>query len=333
MNLEKAMIMLRERLGESAVIQDADMREYTSFRAGGRAAHLVLVSGSEELKYTLYVLGRVGVGAKAGCCGDAGSCALGSMGCNGCGKADGPAEYMVLGNGSNVLVRDSGYPGVIVKLKDESDDIEFDGLQVTAGAGVLLSSLAKAAAARELTGLEFAAGIPGSVGGACFMNAGAYGGEIKDVLKAVHVISKDGVRERILSPAEMKLSYRHSALMDSGDVVMKATFSLEPGDPGKIRETMQDFARRRSEKQPLVQPSAGSFFKRPEGHFAGALIEKAGLKGLSVGGAQVSPKHAGFIVNTGGATASDIEALMHLVQSTVYDESGVRLEPEVRIIG
>ena len=165
------------------------------------------------------------------------------------------------------------------------------------------------------------------------MNAGAYGGEIKDVLESVCVVSKDGTRERMLIPAEMELSYRHSALMESGDVVTKATFSLQAGDPGKIREAMQYFARRRADKQPLAQPSAGSFFKRPEGHFAGALIEKAGLKGLSVGGAQVSPKHAGFIVNAGGATASDIEALMRLVQNTVQAQTGILLEPEVRIIG
>lgn len=338
MNLEKVKTLLCDRLGQGAVIENADMKEYTTFRAGGKAALLVIPQNMEELRYTLYMLGRIG--APDGSCpgaefaeahaGEQEASLVCGGSCTGCGE---PVDYMLLGNGSNVLIRDGGYDGVIVKLGEGFTSIQTDGECITAGAGALLSTVAKTALKESLTGLEFASGIPGSVGGACFMNAGAYGGEMKDVLTQVRTLSKDGTVERLVEAGELDLGYRSSALMRSGDIVVSATFRLAQGKAADIESAMKDFAQRRNEKQPISLPSAGSFFKRPEGHFAGALIEGAGLKGLSVGAAQVSPLHAGFIVNNGGATAEEIEALMRLVQNTVMNESGVWLEPEVRIIG
>jgi UDP-N-acetylmuramate dehydrogenase len=325
-------MMLLDRLGPDAVIENADMRDYTSFRAGGKAKLLVIPEDMSKLRYTLYMLGR------AGDCSECGGC-LSCGGCGGCEGADvvkneDPVEYMIIGNGSNVLVRDGGFDGVIVRLGDGFDYVraEADGT-VVAGGATLLSSVAAAALKAGLTGFEFASGIPGSVGGACFMNAGAYGGEMKDVLVNVTVISKDGTIERLLPVSELELGYRTSVFEKSGDIVVKAEYRLSPGDKTEIEKKMRELRQKRNEKQPVNLPSAGSFFKRPEGHFAGALIEGAGLKGLSVGGARVSPLHAGFIVNEGGATCTDIESLMRLVQNTVEKETGVRLEPEVRIIG
>lgn len=321
-------MLLKDQLGEDAVIENADMRDYTSFRAGGRAKLLVIPETLEELRYTLYMLGR----ASADC-----NTCTGCESCGGCSGCESPAEeipYMVIGNGSNILVRDGGYEGVLVRLGDGFDyaNAEPDG-SITAGGAALLRTVAVAAANAELTGFEFASGIPGSVGGACFMNAGAYGGEMKDVLTEVITISKDGSVERLVPANELELGYRTSALEKSGDIVVKARFMLKKGSREEIENTMKELRRKRNEKQPVNLPSAGSFFKRPEGHFAGALIEEAGLKGLSVGGARVSPLHAGFIVNEGGATGSDIEALMRLVQNTVEAKTGIRLLPEVRIIG
>ena len=326
--------MLLDRLGPDSVIENADMRDYTSFKAGGKAKLLVIPEDMDELRYTLYMLG------KAGDCTDCGGC-VSCGGCTGCGVETGgtseagePIEYMVIGNGSNILVRDGGYDGVLVRLGEGFDyvETEADG-KVVAGGATLLSSVAAAALREGLTGFEFASGIPGSVGGACFMNAGAYGGEMKDVLVNVTVISKDGTVERLLSVSELELGYRTSVFEKSGDIVVKAEYRLQPGNKTEIEEKMRELRQKRNEKQPVNLPSAGSFFKRPEGHFAGALIEGAGLKGLSVGGARVSPLHAGFIVNEGGATCTDIEQLMRLVQNTVEKETGVKLEPEVRIIG
>ncbi len=315
-------MLLLDQLGEDAVIENADMRDYTSFKAGGKAKLLVIPETMDELRYALYMLSRVGTESEA--CG----------GCSGCDGSEQTVEYMVIGNGSNILVRDGGYDGVLVRLGDGFDYVRAEtGGSITAGASTLLRSVAVAAANAELTGFEFASGIPGSVGGACFMNAGAYGGEMKDILVEVTTISKDGNIEKLVPVSELELGYRTSILAKSGDIVVSAKYQLKKGNKKEIEETMKELRKKRNEKQPVNLPSAGSFFKRPEGHFAGALIEGAGLKGLSVGGARVSPLHAGFIVNEGGATCSDIEKLMRLVQNTVEVKTGIRLEPEVRIIG
>ena len=312
---------LAEIVPDSDLVLYPQMSKYTSFRTGGRAEMMVHARGLVELIHTLTVLSEENV------------------------------EFMIMGNGTNILVRDGGYDGVIIRLGgyftritvrkseenpqtyEKTGQLSYQKSLLVAGGAVLLSQLARAAQSAELTGLEFAAGIPGSVGGALFMNAGAYGGEMKDVTVLADVVSRDGSARKLLELSELELSYRHSVLQGSGDIVTRAFFQLDHGDPAEISEKMRDFALRRNEKQPLSLPSAGSFFKRPEGHYAGALIQEAGLKGVSVGAAQVSPLHAGFIVNNGGASAGDIISLMELVQNTVYDKFGVWLEPEVRIIG
>ena len=238
---------------------------------------------------------------------------------------------LLMGNGSNLLVRDGGFRGLVIRLGKAFSRIECWETGLTAQAGALLSTLARTAADLSFTGLEFAQGIPGTVGGGVYMNAGAYGGELGHRIVSV-TIAENGTVRRI--PGEdMRFGYRHSRAMDEGWIVLEARFRLEKGEQDRIDAAMRDFAARRREKQPLEYPSAGSFFKRPAGHFAGALIESAGLKGCSVGGAQVSEKHAGFLINAGGATAADFLALMKLVQEKVLADSGVMLEPEVRIVG
>ena len=238
---------------------------------------------------------------------------------------------LLLGNGSNVLVRDGGFRGLAIRLGKGFSAIERKDDCLYAQAGALLSTLARQALEASLTGLEFAQGIPGSVGGGVYMNAGAYGGELGQRVEFVRVLDGETVRE--IPGSEMAFSYRHTRAMEEQWIILGAQFRLTPGDPKEIETAMRDFAARRKEKQPLEYPSAGSFFKRPAGHFAGALIEGAGLKGLTVGGAQVSEKHAGFLINRGGATASDFLELMRQVQARVMEKYGVMLEPEVRIVG
>ncbi|MBR3019722.1 MAG: UDP-N-acetylmuramate dehydrogenase [Clostridia bacterium] len=238
---------------------------------------------------------------------------------------------LLMGNGSNLLVRDGGFRGLVIRIGKAFSRIERKGNSLYAQAGALLSVLARQAQEANLTGLEFAQGIPGSVGGGVYMNAGAYGGELAQSVEFVRVLDGNTVRD--IPGSEMNFSYRHSRAMEEQWMILGAQFRLNPGDPAQIEAAMRGFAARRKEKQPLEYPSAGSFFKRPAGHFAGALIEGAGLKGLSVGGAQVSEKHAGFLINTGGATAADFLKLMELVQARVQEKFGVRLEPEVRIVG
>ena len=238
----------------------------------------------------------------------------------------------VIGRGSNLLVSDRGYDGAVILIGDALSDIRVSGTSLYAQAGVSLAALAAFALRMSLTGLEFAAGIPGSLGGALLMNAGAYGGEMKDVVRKVRLMDPDGtVREE--DTDWMEYGYRHSRAQEEGCVILGGVLELQPGDPKVIREAMQDLAVRRRSKQPLEYPSAGSFFKRPKGFFAGALIEQAGLKGFRVGGAQVSEKHAGFVINAGGATAADIDALSAEVIRRVRERSGVTLEPEVRRLG
>ncbi len=310
------------------ITNNADMAQYTSFKAGGKARRLLVVDTPEELKEALEDLHTKG------------------------------ENYLILGNGTNTLFAAEVYDGTVIKLGEGFDYIEIEECdenpgceeearnveekdcdakyyRARAGAATLLSRLSKAVAAKGLTGLEFAAGIPGSIGGAVFMNAGAYDGVIKDTLKEVKVLAKASSGEyeiKTMKEEELNLSYRHSILMETGDIVLEAEFLLPVGVQDEINSRMKDYSERRSSKQPLEYPSAGSFFKRPEGSFAGKLIEDSGLKGLTVGGAQVSEKHAGFIINVGGATYDDILELMKQVQTKVKDDYGVDLEPEVRII-
>lgn len=297
---------IKEIVGKENVIADCDMSQFTSFKAGGRARALAMPRDVESLKALLRFLDEEGI------------------------------DHLFLGNGSNTLFRDKGYSGVVVKL-DNTDgefmDIKIDGLEAKVGTSVLMSSFAKQLQQSGLSGFEPMSGIPGSLGGACFMNAGAYGGEMKDIVKKVHAISPDGKVEKDFTLEEMEYGYRHSVLEDNGYIATSVTMAFEKDEPEKILERMKEFTQKRNSKQPVQYPSAGSFFKRPAGHFAGGLIEEAGLKGLTVGGAQVSNLHAGFVINIGGATETDITDLMHLVQNTVKDKFGVDLEPEVRIVG
>lgn len=277
------------------------MKRHTSFRAGGNAAWFAQPETAGELSALTAACKKTG------------------------------APWYVVGNGSNLLVSDSGFDGLIIST-GKLDRLEVSGESLTAGAGVLLSKAAAEALKAGLTGLEFAAGIPGSTGGAAVMNAGAYGSEMKDVLKSVVVLTESGRVEKI--PAEeLELGYRTSAVSKNGWIVLEAEFSLKRGDPAEIRARMDDLAARRREKQPLEYPSAGSTFKRPEGYFAGKLIEDAGLKGFSVGGASVSEKHAGFVINRGDATASDIYRLCREVRKKVLETFGVSLELEVKLLG
>lgn len=303
MDINQIYDELSLRIDKKRMIHDVPMKEYTSFKAGGNAALMVEPDSREELSYALEVLSRH------------------------------KEKYLVIGNGSNLLIKDSGYRGVILKIGAPFQEIRVNGNRLVAGAGALLSSAAREACRAALTGFEFAGGIPGTVGGAVFMNAGAYDGEISHIIESAEVLTKDGSRIDTLNKEELELSYRHSVLQKTGDILLNATFLLGNGNQETISARMKELAARRTEKQPLNYPSAGSFFKRPHNHFAGKLIQDAGLSGLSLGGAQVSPLHAGFIINTGGATASDIIDLMEIVRSTVFNEFGILLEPEVRIIG
>ena len=238
----------------------------------------------------------------------------------------------IVGNGSNLLVGDKGIRGVVLALSRQAADVQAEGNRIRAGAGALLSQAAAAALKAGLGGMEFAAGIPGSVGGAVVMNAGAYGGELKDVLTQVIVLTKEGERQ-MLSNKDLELSYRHSCIQEREMIVLEAEFLLQPKPRQEMHSLMDDLKRRRIEKQPLEYPSAGSTFKRPEGNYAGKLIMEAGLAGASVGGAQVSAKHCGFVINTGSASADDVRKLICHVQQKVFESSGVRLETEVKCMG
>ncbi|WP_412988579.1 UDP-N-acetylmuramate dehydrogenase [Pediococcus siamensis] len=237
----------------------------------------------------------------------------------------------VIGNASNLIVRDGGIRGLTVILT-KMNHIRVAGDQVIAQAGAAMIQTTEVAYQAGLTGVEFAAGIPGSVGGAVFMNAGAYGGEISEVVSEVQILTRKG-QIRTLTNQELDFSYRHSSIQDYEDIVLSATFSLKPGDSEKIRAQMDELNRLRASKQPLEYPSCGSVFKRPTGYFTGKLIHESGLQGFQIGGAQVSKKHAGFIINVGGATATDYLRVIHHVQDTVFEKFGVHLQTEVRIIG
>lgn len=293
---------IEDYLPDLPVVQEEVLAKHTSFRIGGAARRMAFPRNAEQLVLLLSFAIECG------------------------------ARPYVLGNGTNVLFPDSGADRLVINTRDMAQLTLLDGGCIRAGAGVPLARLATFACQKGLAGLEFAHGIPGSVGGGVCMNAGAYGGELAQVIESVSVLFPDeGVRT--LSGEEMAFGYRRSLMTDHPDaVVLHAVFRLTEGDSAAIRERMDELMARRKASQPLEYPSAGSTFKRPEGHFAGRLIEEAGCKGLSVGGAQVSEKHAGFVINTGGATCADVLALMNEVQRRVKERSGVTLEPEVRVV-
>lgn len=279
---------------------NAPMAEYTSFRIGGPADLLFMPSDREQLEYGIKKAKELDV------------------------------PYMIIGNGSNLLVSDSGTEGLVIRIAGDFSGIEYSKNKLKARAGTLISAAAKDSVEHGLMGLEWAAGIPGTVGGAVAMNAGAYGGEIKQVLTKVEYIEDGAVCS--VEPEDSDLGYRFSRFAAPERIVLSAEFSLSPDD-GMTKERMKDYSERRRAKQPLTYPSAGSTFKRPTGYYAGALIEQADLKGVSVGGAEVSTLHAGFIINKGGATSEDVKRLIELVQERVYENSGVTLETEVKFIG
>lgn len=289
-------------LDKDRLLIDEPMSRHTTFRVGGTADIFMLPGTAEELKSALFLARQYDV------------------------------PMTIIGNGSNLLVRDGGIRGAVLSFGAPFSYVRRGGESLVVGAGTLLSAVSKAAEAASLSGLEFAVGIPGSTGGAVFMNAGAYGGEIKDVVTRVMVITKDGETES-RTPEEIGFGYRQSAFQENGEIIYEAELSLRADDREKIRSKMNALTARRLEKQPLDKPSAGSTFKRPAGHFAGTLIDEAGLKGLTVGGAMVSEKHAGFIINRDNATARDILSLIEEVRRRVYEKSGVTLTPEVRILG
>lgn len=289
-------------LGNEKVRINEPMNRHTTFRIGGPADYFLLPSSSEEVKGILEI------------------CKEESL------------QYFILGNGSNLLVSDEGYRGVIIQLYRNYGGLTVEGTEIRAGAGVLLSQIAAAARNESLTGFEFAGGIPGTLGGAVVMNAGAYGGELKDVLKEAVVMDREG--NIFTVPVEkLAMGYRTSLVKTAGYLVLEVVISLKKGSQEEIRDTMKDLADRRISKQPLEYPSAGSTFKRPEGYFAGKLIMDAGLRGYQVGGAQVSEKHCGFVINKGNATAADVCRLMADVQAKVQEQFGVTLEPEVKFLG
>lgn len=292
---------LRELLKTSSIVEDADMSGYTSFRAGGKAMALVEVENKEQLKAALQFADEENI------------------------------PHILLGNGSNTLFADEGFDGAVICTTDLRTPITVTGTTVSAAAGAPLSAVCREAQKAGLTGLEFAYGIPGTVGGAVYMNAGAYGGELKQVLSHVTFLDND-LRLVTLPVEELALGYRTSRFETDGGYVLEATFRLQPGDPEAIEARMQELMARRREKQPLEMPSAGSTFKRPEGAFAGQLIEQSGLRGFAVGGAAVSTKHCGFVVNTGGATCADVIRLTDEIQKIVEEKTGYRLSREIRVV-
>lgn len=294
--------VLCELLGEENVLQDELMSRHTTFRVGGPADFFVTPESEKQIQETIHFLRKEQI------------------------------PFYILGNGSNLLVGDLGYRGVILQISRRMDDVRIEGTTMSAQAGVSLAKLAACAQRASLTGLEFASGIPGTLGGAVMMNAGAYGGEMKQVLVSVRALTPKGeIRE--LPAEKLELGYRTSIFAKNGDIILSAVLKLEEGDGVQIQGYMDELKARRTAKQPLEYPSAGSTFKRPEGYFAGKLIEDAGLRGFSVGGAQVSEKHCGFVINREQATAAEIVSLMEQVAQRVEQKFGVRLEPEVKRIG
>ncbi len=293
---------IRTIVPEERLLFHEPMSRHTTFRVGGEAECMAVVETKEELSQLISYLGRI------------------------------EQDYFVLGNGSNLLVGDNGYRGIIVKLGPRLSAVGVEKNHIAAGAGALLSKVAFAARDAGLSGLEFAAGIPGSIGGAIVMNAGAYGGEMKQVVQMVRVIDKEG-EILTLDNDTMEFGYRTSIIRDRPFIVLGVVLKLTPGNKEEISARMEELMKQRKSKQPLEYPSAGSTFKRPEGYYAGKLIMDAGLRGYRIGGAQVSEKHCGFVINRGGASAADIREVIEEVQERVKDRFHVRLEREVIFLG
>lgn len=299
--LEELKRRLRSRCPSLELRSDEPMAKHTTFRIGGPAALMALPGSQAEAKAAVRIARELDI------------------------------EPFFLGNGSNLLVSDSGYPGFLIKPAGDFGRIRAIDRTLEAGSAVLLSRLANAALERGLAGMEFAGGIPGSVGGAVTMNAGAYGGEMAQILEEVAFLDEEG-ELRTLPASKCGFGYRNSTFLNRRCLILKGRFQLEQGDPGAIRARMDELAARRRAKQPLEYPSAGSMFKRPPGHFAAALIDQCGLKGFTVGGAQVSEKHAGFVVNRGGAACADVLELVRQVRERVLARTGVELEMEVKVL-
>lgn len=297
MNKQLLINNLKEISNEIIILENEPMSNHTSFEIGGPAEIMVIPDSADTLAKILPVLKDVPV--------------------------------TVIGNGSNLLVNDNGIKGVVIKLSGTLNYIKVEGETIIAGAGALLSKIGNVAKKESLAGFEFASGIPGTIGGGVFMNAGAYGGELKDIVVSSKYVDKDGNTGEI---TQHNFGYRTSVYKENGKYVTEVKIKLKKGNPDEISAKMLDFAKRRSDKQPLEYPSAGSVFKRPEGYFAGQLIEQAGLKGYTIGGACVSEKHSGFIINKGGATCQDVLDLIEHIKNTVFDMFGVTLEQEIRVI-
>lgn len=294
--------LFEQVLGSENVFLDEPMSRHTTFKVGGTADWFLTPQTEKQLSETLKILSKNEI------------------------------PFFVLGNGSNLLVGDKGIRGAVLCLCKKMEKIEVKGQELYAEAGAILSRVSNAALAAELEGTEFSSGIPGSVGGAVYMNAGAYEHEMKEIIKSVRYMDMSGnVFESDCEDCDF--GYRTSKFSKGNYIILGCTFKLQKGDPKEIRARIADYTQRRVSKQPLEKPSAGSTFKRPEGYFAGALIENAGLKGHTIGGAQVSEKHAGFVVNTGSATARDVLDLIEYIKKTVFEKFGVTLEPEVKLIG
>lgn len=284
------------------VIEDYPMKEVTSFQIGGPVDYFIEPRSEEELKDVIVSVERDEM------------------------------PWMIMGKGTNMVVSDKGIRGAVIRLENYFSDVRVEGTRVVAQSGASMKKVAEAACEASLTGLEFAHGIPGAVGGAMTMNAGAYGGEMKDVVESVKVMHHDGTTE-VIPGDQMDFRYRNSRVYDEKLVVLEATFLLQPGEQDEIQSQMDELWNRRVSKQPLEYPSAGSTFKRPVGYFAGQLIDQAGLRGLKHGGAQVSQKHCGFVINCGDATCKDVVELIRMVQEAVYEKHGVELETEVKVLG
>ena len=293
---------LKQIVGENSILENENMASHTTFKCGGNASLYIAPNSTDELVKVLEVLRNENY------------------------------PYMVIGNGSNLLVKDSGYDGAIVEVDKKISEIDVRGEEIIVEAGAKLSKVATIAMENDLAGFEFAHGIPGNMGGAVVMNAGAYGGEMKDVLKWVKVVDQNG-EIKTLENEELELGYRTSRVMKEKMIVLEACIKLELGVMGDIAEVMALLMSKRKASQPLEYPSAGSTFKRPEGYFAGKLVQDAGMKGYRVGDAMVSDKHSGFVINCGNATATEVIQVIKDVQAKVKEDFGVDLEPEVRIIG
>jgi UDP-N-acetylmuramate dehydrogenase len=302
MNKEKIYTKLSHVMDPDNIKRDEPLRDHLYTKLGGKADFFLTPTTYEEVQNIVKLANEEEV------------------------------AFTLLGNGSNLIVKDGGIRGIVLHLTNFDDIKTSDGAQIVAQSGAAIIDVSRRALAERLSGLEFACGIPGTVGGALFMNAGAYGGEIKDVLDYCYVVDRDGELVK-RTASDLELDYRHSNISEKGDIVLEAIFSLKPGEYGEIKEIMDDLTFKRESKQPLEYPSCGSVFKRPPGYFAGKLIQDSKLQGTNFGGAEVSTKHAGFIVNKDNATATDYISLIEHVQKTVKEKFDVELEREVRIIG